>query len=76
MLKDCVNDDRARPWFNEYLNNELYEHKRVTEALSSITKVEETDNQLSGVGFSLTQRNKITLKVKSQNIERMFNVII
>lgn len=48
-LKDCVNDDRARPWFNEYLNNELYEHKRVTEALSSITKVEETDNQLSGV---------------------------
>ena len=76
MLKDCVNEGKARPWFNEYLSNELLEHKRVTEALSSVTKVEETENQLSGVGFSLTQRNTITLKVKSENIERTFNVII
>lgn len=76
MLKDCVNEDTARPWFNEYLSNDLHEHRRVTEALSSTAKVEKTDNQLSGIGFSLTQRNRITVKVKSKNVERMFNVMI
>ena len=46
------------------------------EALGSIAKVEESPNQLSGIGFSLTQRNKVTLKVKSENIERVINVVI
>ncbi|MDO5826096.1 MAG: hypothetical protein Q4Q22_06930 [Methanosphaera sp.] len=76
MLKGCVNEDTANPWFNEFLNSELIEYKRVTEALSSVTSVEESENQLSGVGFSLTQRNKITVKVISRNVERIFNVII
>ncbi len=76
MLKDCVNKDKARPWFNEYLCNDLHDDRLVTEALSSTSKVEKTENQLSGVGFSLTKRNKITVKVKSENNERIFNVII
>ncbi len=76
ILKDCVNEDRARPWFNEFLINELNEHKRVMEGLGSVARVEESENQLSGIGFSFTQRNKVTLKVKSDNIERIINVII
>ncbi len=76
MLKDCVNEDRVNPWFNEFLIEELMDHKRVMEALASIAKVEESPNQLSGIGFSLTQRNKVTLKVKTENIERIINVVI
>lgn len=76
MLKDCVNEDRLNPWFNEFLIEELMDHKRVMEALASIAKVEESPNQLSGVGFSLTKRNKVTLKVKTENIERVINVVI
>ena len=76
MLKDCVNEDRVNPWFNEFLIEELMDHKRVMEALASVAKVEESPNQLSGVGFSLTQRKKVTLKVKTENIERMINVVI
>lgn len=76
MLKDCINDERPRPWFNEYLVNELHDHKRVMEALGSVAKVEQSENQLSGVGFSLTQRNKLTVKVKTENIDRVFNVVI
>ncbi|MEE1336914.1 hypothetical protein [Methanobrevibacter sp.] len=76
ILKDCVSDDKARPWFNEFLINELNEHKRVMEGLASVGRVEESDNQLSGIGFSFTQRNKVTLKVKSENIERVINVVI
>lgn len=75
MLKDCINDERPRPWFNEYLVNELHDHKRVMEAMGAVAKVEESENQLSGVGFSLTQRNKVTLKVKTENIDRVFNVV-
>ena len=76
MLKDCVNEDRVSPWFNEFLVEDLMDHKRVMEALGSIAKVEESPNQLSGIGFSLTQRNKVTLKVKTENIERIINVVI
>jgi hypothetical protein len=76
MLQDCINEERPRPWFNEFLTNELNEHKRVMEALGSVARVEESDNQLSGIGFSFTQRNKVTLKVKTENIDRIVNVII
>lgn len=76
ILKDCLNDGRPNPWFNEYLVSELRDHRKVTEALASIAKVEESDEQLSGIGFSFTQKNKVTLKVKSENIERVFNVLI
>jgi hypothetical protein len=48
----------------------------VMEALGSVAKVEKSDNQLSGIGFSLSRRNKVTLKVKTQNIERVINVVI
>ncbi|WP_298502418.1 hypothetical protein [uncultured Methanobrevibacter sp.] len=77
MLNECVSDERPRPWFNEYLVEELAgEHKRVMEALGYVARVEESDNQLSGIGFSLTQRNRVTLKVKTENIERLINVVM
>jgi hypothetical protein len=76
ILKDCINEEKPRPWFNEFLINELNEHKRVMEALGSVARIEESDDQLSGVGFSFTQRNKVTLKVKTENIERLINVVI
>jgi hypothetical protein len=76
MLKDCVTDERPNPWFNEFLVNELNDHRKVMEALGSVAKVEESDNQLSGIGFSFTQKNKVTLKVKTENIDRVLNVII
>ena len=78
MLKDCINDTNPSGWFNEYLNNELHAHRKVMEALSSMVRVEDTENQLSGIGFSLGKlgNNKITVKVKTNNIDRMWNVII
>jgi hypothetical protein len=78
MLKDCINDTNPSGWFNEYLNNELHPHRKVMEALSSMIRVEDTENQLSGIGFSLGKLgySKITVKVKTSNINRMWNVII
>lgn len=63
MLKDCINPDTPRGFFNEYLKNELNDHRRVFEVLGDKMKVQESDKQLSGLGFSSTQRNDLTVRV-------------
>ena len=64
---------RAGLFFNEYLKNELLEHKRVFEALGSRMSAEPDENQLSGLGFSETQRNELVVKVTGTT-ERMLKI--
>lgn len=73
MLKDCKNDSMANGFFNEFLDNELNDHRKVFEALGSKMRVEDSDEQLSGVGFSTTKRNEIVVKIKGHT-ERIMRV--
>ena len=63
MIDGCLNDGRARGFFNEFLSSELNENRKVFEVVGSKTKVAESEHQLSGLGFSSTQRNSVLCKV-------------
>lgn len=75
MLNGCVNPENPRGFFNEYLKSDLDKHKRVFEALGNRMSVQDTEDQLSGVGFSSTRPNHVIVKVKgASNTERILKV--
>ena len=73
ILDNCVSEETPKIFFNEYLKEELFRnHRKVFEALSQFSKIEETNNQLSGIGFSSTKRNDLVLKVDGIVIKLIF----
>lgn len=63
MLEGCINDEEVRPFYNEFLKQELNENRKVFEVMGSKLKVPKATNQLSGIGFSETQTNSLIVQV-------------
>lgn len=72
MLAGCENDTQPNGFFNEYLRQEFMEHKRVFAALGNKMKVDESENQLSGLGFSSTKRDSLIVRVDNKPIKIIF----
>jgi hypothetical protein len=64
ILDAAHNDEQARGFFNEFLKDELVNHKRVFEALGSRSKVAPADKQVTGLGFSVTQHDDLICTVE------------
>jgi hypothetical protein len=64
ILDKCKNPDEARGFYNEFLTQDLDKHRKVFEILGSKMKVEESDEQLSGLGFSSTLKASVICRVK------------
>ena len=64
FLNGCLNPNDPRGFYNEFLQNDLLEHKQVFEALGSKMRVQYSNDQLAGLGFSTTQRNSVIAKVE------------
>jgi hypothetical protein len=77
MLRDCVNEDKSRGFYNEFLSQDLHNHRKVFEHLASKMLVnieEDPKKQISGLGFSSTIRNEIKCRVQTNNGPRVYIV--
>lgn len=66
MIDGCANDGTARGFFNEFLTPALDAHRKVFEIVGSKMKPAPASEQLSGLGFSSTQRNSLICRVKGR----------
>ncbi len=73
MLNGCINDENPSGLFNEFLVSELYEHRKVMEALGSKMRVENAADQLSGIGFATDKRAEVVVKVVG-TVERVIKI--
>lgn len=63
MLDGCVNPDSVRGLYNEHLTDALHPHRKVFEVLGNKLRAPYSENQLSGVGFSMERRTEVLCRV-------------
>lgn len=74
VIDGCRNDAPARGIYNEFLKPELDKHRKVFEVLGDKTKCPVADDQLSGLGFSVTKPDAVVLRATGPSINRTYNV--
>ena len=76
ILEGCKTDEPVRGIFNEFLRNDLTQHRKVFEVLGDKTKCQPTDEQLSGVGFSTTKPQSVVVRVTTDQGKKEYTVLV
>ena len=74
VIDGAKNDEPTRGFYNEFLHPRLEPHRKVFEVIGDKTKCQPTDGQLSGLGFSSTQRASFIVRAQQGRKQRVFNV--
>ncbi len=74
MLEGCANEGTARPFYNEMLRSDLEPHRKTMEMVGAKMKTDLAYRQLSGLGFSSTQRAELTVRVTGSSV-RVLKVV-
>jgi hypothetical protein len=74
LLEGCKTSEPVRGIYNEFLHSELDEYRKVFEVLGNKTKCEPVDEQMSGLGFSSTKREEVTVRVKGTKLNKTYLV--
>lgn len=73
-MDGCKSDEPTRGIYNEFLNSALEKHRKVFEVLGDKTKCPPAEHQLSGLGFSSTRGDSVTVQVKGPNMQKTLNI--
>lgn len=68
MLDGCSNPQSPRGFYNEFLRDDLNEHRKVFEMLASRMQPESLQDQLAGVGFSTTQQARVLFRLNERQL--------
>jgi hypothetical protein len=74
LLEGARNADGARPFYNEFLGRGLDPHGKTLEMVGARLRTEGSDRQLSGLGFSSTKRDSVTVRVTGA-VDRVVKVV-
>ena len=74
ILDNCQTKDTVRGFYNEFLSNDLNQHRKVFEVLASKMQVQPNAEQLAGLAFSSTVRNDLVVKLTDSSSTRMYKI--
>jgi hypothetical protein len=74
ILDGCTNPTPTRGIYNEFLHPRFERHRKVFEVLGDKTKCPVVPDQMSGVGFSSTKKDKVTVVATRANTRRLYTI--
>jgi hypothetical protein len=74
ILEGCKNPNPTRGIYNEFLSPKLLEHRKVFEILGDKTKCPVVDDQLSGVGFSASRNDTVSVVAMGPKFNRAYTI--
>lgn len=75
VLEGCKNPVPTRGIYNEFLNPTLETHRKVFEVLGDKTKCPVADEQISGVGFSSTRKDRVTVVATGPSLNKAYTIV-